>query len=162
DAAVHHAREPRAALVSVRRRSEARVARINSRAAGQQRLREGAAAVVAQRAEHRIGVDLIARPGQNTASIIAGEVVTKQGERAGVEDRSTGSASVHDGIPHLEYRSSSRVVDGAALAGRRRVAAKGAVAQYQRLTTIKIQDAAAAYAGGNGVATDSAVGYRRG
>ncbi|PYJ48569.1 MAG: hypothetical protein DME87_12235 [Verrucomicrobia bacterium] len=124
-------------------------------------MREGASAVTLQRAEQRIGVDLIARAGQHAAAVIAGEVVTQGGERADVEDGSAGRASVHDGIPHLDYRS-SKVVDRAAIIGGSRVAAKGAVLQYQRLTAIKIQDAAAAYAGGNGVATDSAVGYSRG
>ena len=63
DATIHHAIKARAALVVERRRSKARVACVNSRAAGQQRMREGWAAVVLQRTEHRIGVNLIAGAG---------------------------------------------------------------------------------------------------
>ena len=45
---------------------------------------EGRSAVVLQRAEHRIGVDLIARAGQITAAVIAAHVVAERGNRAGV------------------------------------------------------------------------------
>ena len=61
DPAIHYAIKTWAALVVQRWRSEARVACINRRAAGQQLMRESRATVVLQRAEHRIGIDLIAR-----------------------------------------------------------------------------------------------------
>ena len=66
-----------AALVVERRRSEVRVACVNRRAAGQRRMREGRAAVVLQRSEHRGVVDLITNPGQKAAAVVAAEVVTR-------------------------------------------------------------------------------------
>ena len=48
------------ALIVQRRRSEVRVARVDGRAAGQQVMGEGRAAVVLERAEDWIGVDLVA------------------------------------------------------------------------------------------------------
>ena len=77
DPSIHYAIKARAALVVQRRRSEARVACVNRRAAGQKRVREGRATVVLQRTEHRIGVDLIAGSDQETAAIIAAKVVAK-------------------------------------------------------------------------------------
>ena len=47
-------------------------------------MRKGGAAVVLQQAEHRICVDPIARAGQESAAIVAAQVVTKRGNRAGV------------------------------------------------------------------------------
>jgi hypothetical protein len=81
-AVIRHTRKTSAALVLEERRTEriwvkARVARINSGAAGQQLVREGRAAVVLQRSKHRIGIDLIAGRREKTAAIIAGEVITE-------------------------------------------------------------------------------------
>ena len=70
------------ALIIERRRSEVRVARINGRAAGQQLMGEGRAAVVLERAEHWIGVDLVAGRIQETAAIIAAEIVAVRDDRA--------------------------------------------------------------------------------
>jgi hypothetical protein len=61
DAAVHDAIKSRAALVEERWRAEIRIARINRRAAGQQRMGECRATVVLERAEQRLGIDLVAR-----------------------------------------------------------------------------------------------------
>jgi len=53
------------------------------------------AAVVLQGTKNRISVDLVARTGQKTAAIIAGEVVTKGADRAAVvEEGSAASASI--------------------------------------------------------------------
>ncbi len=87
-------------------------------------MREGRAAVVLQRTEHWIGVDLIAGAGQHTAAVVAGKVVTKRGERANAFDGSTGSASIQDRISHL-HRSSAVVPDSTARRGR--VAIKRAI-----------------------------------
>src|SRR6266542_4272372 len=76
DAAVTHAIKARAALVVERRRSEVRVTRINGRATGQQLMCECRAAIVLQWAKHGIGVDLIARFGQDTAAVVATEIVS--------------------------------------------------------------------------------------
>ena len=62
DPTVHYAIESGAALVEERRRSEARIACISSWAAEQKLMRKSGSAVVLQRAEHGIGIDLIAGP----------------------------------------------------------------------------------------------------
>src|SRR5262245_36764912 len=69
-AAVYYAIKPRAALIVRRRRGESGFARIDGRAAGQQRVGESRTAIVLQRAERGIGVDLIARSRQVTAAIV--------------------------------------------------------------------------------------------
>jgi len=63
DTAVHDAIKTRAALIKERRRSKFGIARINGRAAWQQRMGECRATVVLERAEPRLGVDLIAGAG---------------------------------------------------------------------------------------------------
>jgi len=63
-------------------------------------VREGWAAVVLQRAEQWIGVDLVAGRSQVTAAIIAAQVVAMRGDRAlVVEDIYARSAGIQDGIP---------------------------------------------------------------
>ena len=44
---------------------------------------KGRTAVVLQWAKHRIGVDLVTGRGQITAAIVAAQVVTMRGDRAG-------------------------------------------------------------------------------
>src|SRR5262245_36438604 len=61
DTTIHHAIKARTALVKERWRSKARIAGVNRRATRQQRVRGGRAAIVLQRTEHRIDVNLIAR-----------------------------------------------------------------------------------------------------
>jgi hypothetical protein len=75
DATVHHAIKTRSALVEKRWWSEVRVACVNCRTAGQQRVGKGWPAVVLQRTHHWIGVNLIAGTIQKTAAIIATEVI---------------------------------------------------------------------------------------
>src|SRR5207249_5059546 len=77
DTTVHDAVEPWPALVEKRRRSEVRVAGINSCAARQQCMRECRTAIVLQWAKHWIRVDLIAGTSQNASAIIATEIVTE-------------------------------------------------------------------------------------
>ena len=69
-------------LIIQRRRSEVRVAHINSRTTGQQVMSEGRAAVVLERAEHRIGVDLVAGRSQEATAVIAAEIVAVRGNCA--------------------------------------------------------------------------------
>ena len=66
-----------AALIGRRRRGEVWVARVNGWAAREGRMGEGRAAVVLERAKHRAGIDLIARYSQETASIIAAQIVAQ-------------------------------------------------------------------------------------
>jgi hypothetical protein len=84
DAAIHHAIKTWTALIVQRWRRELRVACVNGRAARQQRVREGRAAVILERTQQWIGVNLIAKPGQQTARIIAAQVIAVRGNRAGV------------------------------------------------------------------------------
>ena len=71
-------------LVVERRRMEVRIAGVNRWAARQQRVRKGWAAVILQRTNQRIGIDLIARASQITAAVIAAEVVSKRRDGAAV------------------------------------------------------------------------------
>src|SRR5712691_5061061 len=89
---------------------------INSRAAAQQGVGESWAAVVLQRAEQRIGVDLVCGIGQKAAAIIAAQVVAKRGDSAGkVGEVLFGSAGVQDRVADLRHCSAERafVVDTA-------------------------------------------------
>ena len=63
DPAAYYPIETGTALVEQWRRSKIRVARVNCRATRQQRMRECRAAVILQRAKHRIGEELVARTG---------------------------------------------------------------------------------------------------
>ena len=76
DATIEHAIEMTASLVVERRRSEVRIAGVNRRAARQQCVRKGWAAVILQRTKQRIGVDLIAWASQIAAAVIAAEIVS--------------------------------------------------------------------------------------
>ncbi len=63
------------------------IAFVYGRAARQQRVRKGWPAVVLQRTKHRVRIDLIGRPGQVAAAIIAAKIVSM---------RSDGAAAVED------------------------------------------------------------------
>ena len=76
----------RAALIVVRRRHEIRIAGINGWASRQQRVGERRAAVVLQRAEHRIGVDLIAGAIQITATVVTANAIAVRCDRTMIHD----------------------------------------------------------------------------
>jgi hypothetical protein len=78
DTAVHHAIKTGTALVIEGRLGETRIACINGRAAGQQRMGQGRPTVVLQRAEHRVGVSLVPWAGQEVTAAIIGKVVSKR------------------------------------------------------------------------------------
>ena len=81
---------------------EVRIAGINRRAARQQRVRKGWAAVIQQRTKQRIGVDLIARASQITAAVIAAEIVSDRGDGAAVvEDVFARCAGIQDCVGDL-------------------------------------------------------------
>jgi hypothetical protein len=63
DSTINHSVKTGPALIGERRRSEVRVASVNSRATGQQLVRERWTAIILQWAQQRIGVDLIPRTG---------------------------------------------------------------------------------------------------
>jgi hypothetical protein len=84
DAIVYEAIEPGAALIEERRRGKVCVARIDGRTARQQRMRECRTAVVLQRTEQRIGIDLIAWTNQIAAPIVIAEVISTRGQRAAI------------------------------------------------------------------------------
>jgi hypothetical protein len=65
----------RTALVEERRRSKARVACTNRRTTQQQRMSQCQAAVVLQRTNQRIGINLVAWTSQITAAVIAAEII---------------------------------------------------------------------------------------
>jgi hypothetical protein len=110
-------------------------------------MRKRGAAVVLQRAQHWVGINLIARATQDTASIIAGKVIPKGCDRATiVENRSAERAGIQDSIP--DRRLSCVEQKTAAIACR--VAADGAVHHRQRSATFAGD--AAATAGGRVVA----------
>src|SRR6266536_2922931 len=131
EAAVTHSIKTRAALVVERRRSKVRVTRINGRATEQQLMRECGATVVLQWAKHGIGVDLIARAGQDTAAVVAAEIVAERVyPSAVIGDVFSYCAGVEDGVPD-PYISTDAVNDAATihLSG---VAADRAVAEGHR------------------------------
>src|SRR6266853_4774586 len=84
DAIIHNARKALPALVEKRRRSKVRVARVNRRTVGQQRVRKDWPAVVLQRAKQRVGVDLVARTSEEPAAVIATEIVAVRCDGAAV------------------------------------------------------------------------------
>jgi hypothetical protein len=63
DATVAYARETWAALIEERRWSESRVACVNRRTVGQQRMGKAWPTIILQWTQQRIGVDLVARTG---------------------------------------------------------------------------------------------------
>jgi hypothetical protein len=81
DATVEHANKSGPALVVVRRRSEVRIACVDGRATRHEFMGKGWAAVILKWAEQGIGVDLVAGAGQETAAIIATDVVAMRGDR---------------------------------------------------------------------------------
>src|SRR5438477_11518476 len=89
----------------------------------------GRTAVILQRAEHGVGVNLVGRVGKKAATVIAAEVVAERGNRARViSDVAARSASVQDRAAQLHDRGPSnyKIVDAtAALVAY--VAAQGAV-----------------------------------
>src|SRR5437762_1473289 len=65
---------------------------------------EGWTAIVLERAEHGIGVDLVAGRSQEAAAVIAAEIVAARGDRAlVVKDVAARGASFEDSIPDLKY-----------------------------------------------------------
>jgi hypothetical protein len=77
-----HTLETRSTLIEERRRRKVRVPGIDSWAARQQRMCQSGAAVILQRPEHRIPVDLVAWTSQNPETIIATKVVAKRPDDA--------------------------------------------------------------------------------
>src|SRR6266540_77809 len=138
DPAVDDAIKPGAALVVERRRSEVRVACIDGRTAGQQRVREGWSTVVLQSTKHRIGIDLIAQASQIAAAVITAQVVTERANRAElIVNIFAQSSSVENRVADRQRRAApgevvtlTPVADAAAVAGR--VAAHCAVGDRQR------------------------------
>ena len=117
-------------MVVRRRRGEARIACINGRAAGQQFMREGRAAVVLERAEHWLGVDLVAGRGEEAAAVVIDEIVAVRGDGArDIRNAGAGCADLEGSIPNLHCRA---VVIGDGAAFERVVTADGAVADRQR------------------------------
>ena len=106
-ATVHHAIKTRTALIIVGR------PRVDSRAAGQQRVSKGGAAVVLQRAEHRSRVDLIARAGQESAAIVTTQIVAVRNDGACTTNNNiiiinnigTCSARVQDSLADCQRRA---------------------------------------------------------
>ena len=79
---------------------------------------ESRAAVILQRTEQRISVDLIARAVQIPAGIIAAEIVTMRRYRAAVIEKGSASgAAVEDGIADIQRGGATKVgtgvIDGA-------------------------------------------------
>ena len=98
-------------------------------------MRKSRSAIVLQRTEHRIGIDLITGSGQVTATVIATEVIADGGNcAAGIEDAFARSARVQDGAAELQGRAADAlctvVVDTAAITSGR-VPAQGAVGDVQ-------------------------------
>ena len=64
---------------------------------------EGRAAVILERAEHWIGVDLIARSSEKTGAIVITNIIALRGNRAAVvNDISAGGSSFQDCVPDVE------------------------------------------------------------
>jgi hypothetical protein len=61
DSTINHSVKTGPALIGERRRSEAGVARVDGRAARQQRMCKGRTTIILQWTKHWIGVDLVAR-----------------------------------------------------------------------------------------------------
>jgi hypothetical protein len=76
DAIIHYTRKTGTSLIVIGRRSEIRIATFNSRAGRKQRVGKSRTAVVLERPEQRVGVDLVARAGQIAASIIIADIIS--------------------------------------------------------------------------------------
>ena len=99
------------ALIVVRRRSKARVAGINIRAAGQQLVREGWAAIILQWTKHRIGIDLVAVRREKAAAVVIAEIVTERAHRTGsTVEIGTQIAGIQDSASDRHRRAA--VIDG--------------------------------------------------
>ena len=86
-------------------------------------MREGWAAVVLQRAEQRIGIDLVASGGQESATVVAAQVVAVRGDGAGiVEDVFARRACFENRVADLKRRAAGAAVIEYAAAGAARVA----------------------------------------
>ena len=81
DPTIHDAIKPWPALVEERWRIEVWITCINSRTAGQQSMGECWAAIILQRTEQWSSIDLIARAGQETASIVTAQVIAVRRDR---------------------------------------------------------------------------------
>src|SRR6266581_377498 len=121
---------------------------------------EGGATVILQWPEQWIGVDLVARGREKSAAIIAAQVVTMRGDRAGVvEDILARSSSVQNRVSDRQRRAAGDavVVDAAEEAGR--IAAQGAITDHQhRAALAAVVVDAAAVADGE-VAEDATVAH---
>ena len=107
---------------------EVRIAGINRRAARQQRVRKGWAAVILQRTKQRIRIDLIARASQITAAVIAAEVISKRRDGAVViEDVFARRAGIQDCVGNLNDTINNVPLVINASARRCRVASQGAI-----------------------------------
>src|SRR5438105_8797673 len=64
---------------------------------------KGGTAIALKRAEHGIGIDLVAGPGQEPAGVITGKVVTQRSNGASpANDVSTRAAGLQDSIAYLK------------------------------------------------------------
>ena len=109
--------EAKTALITKRRRSKIRIARVDRRAAGQRHMGERWTTVILQSTKQRISIDLIARAIQKAAAVVTAEIVSMRGNcTAVVEDVSARYACVEDGISDLNHPSEliRRVVETAA------------------------------------------------
>jgi len=114
-------------------------------------MREGRAAVILQRTQHWIDVNLIAGASEDTTPIVAGKVISKRHDRATVvENRSANRvSSIQDGIADL---CRSAIIDSPPRE-EPQVVAEGAIG-HDEVTTV--QDAA----GPDGrVCTERAIGH---
>ena len=63
---------------------------------------ESGSSIVLKRSKYRIGIDLVARPVQETAAIVTTDVVAVRGDRASIVRDVGTEASFQDGIPDRE------------------------------------------------------------
>src|SRR6266481_3291112 len=156
NATTEYAIEANAALVAQRRRSKARITRVDRQITRQRQMRERRTAVILQRTKQRIGIDLIAGTNQKTAAVIAADVVSIGRNRAAVvNDVFSRDAGVEDRISSFKCPTElpSQIVD--ATAGGGRVPAERAVS-YLYLSSI-VNDSATRT--GRRVAADCAVDH---
>src|SRR5579859_4659268 len=157
---VHRPAEAALIRVAGQRRDSIALAFVNGRATHPQRVGGGQPTVALQRAELRIGVDLIAGRDQEAAPAITAQVV------AGGQDRAVKAVNVfarnataENRVADLHYRGPGITLVEDAAAKHGRVAAKGAgVDREVRVARIitHIVDAAAALLRAGGVAADGA------
>src|SRR6266850_7424190 len=65
---------------------------------------EGRSAVILERAQHWVGIDLVAWPGQKSAGVIAAQVVAERGNRVAsvVKDVRARAAGIEYGVAYLK------------------------------------------------------------